>query len=142
MPLSSITQRFVFSVAGQPLSLANQFALPVLDLEEQAALYDVSVGADSTSTLWDGAPLPTTFDVLALVSEQSCDIEFTVNSGASLFTLFLRGGGYPLVLQGDDSYVEGDTGGTLGTITMIRAKNRNTLDATIVTVLLGKQATA
>lgn len=141
MPSSTLVQRYNFSVAGEPVAFANPFAVAALVLEEPPAHYTVVIPASSTATLWGGVPLTTTFDVLAIVSDQSVDVRFAVNSGASAFTLFVRAGGYPVILQGDDSYVSGDMGGVLGAITMITAKNRNTELPANVQVLIGKLAT-
>lgn len=140
MPSSTLVQRYNFNVAGEPVEFANPFAVAALTLEEPPARFTVVIPASGTSTLWGGVPLTTTFDVLAIVSDQSLDVRFAVNSGASAFTLFVRAGGYPTILQGDDSYVNGDMGGTLGNITMITAKNRNTLVVANVQVLIGKLA--
>src|SRR5690242_16375620 len=98
---SNIVQRFNIQIAGEPIAFAQPFSPPVLDLEEPPARYTVVIDADATTSLWAGAPLTTTFDVLAIVSDQDLDVKFTVGSSASFFTLFVRGGGYPLMLQGD-----------------------------------------
>lgn len=138
---SSVVIRFNITVAGSPIAFAQPFATPFLTLEEPPAIYDVQIAASGTATLWDGAPLPDDFDILAMTSDQSCNVEFSVDDGDGVFTLFLRAGGYPLVLDGSDSYV-GGLSGALGSITSIRAKNRNTDTVANVSVLLGKKVAA
>lgn len=137
---SSVVQRYNFLVAGEPIAFANPFAVLSTSLDNPPSVYTVSVAADSTAVLWNGLPLPSTFDVFAVVSDQNIDCEFTVDSGASKFTLFVPAGGFPLVLQGDDSYQSGNLAGTLGVITEVRAKNRNTTTLANVQVLIAKAA--
>ena len=144
---SSILTRFTINVAGSPLVFGQPFATPTLTLEEDPNLYTVQLAASATATLWAGAPLVTTFDTFAATADQDCDLEFVVDGGAGdehHFTLFLRGGGFPLFLCGDGSYA-GQTGtqnsftsGTLKKITKINAKNRNTTLVCNITILIGK----
>lgn len=138
---SSVVIRFNITVAGSPIAFAQPFATPFLALEEPPAIYDVQILANDTALLWEGAPLPNDFDILAITSDQSLDVEFEVEDGDSFFTLFLRAGGYPLVLNGSDSYV-GGLSGSLGSITSIQAKNRNTDTVANVSILLGKKEAA
>lgn len=147
---SSILTRFTISVAGAPLVFGQPFATPTLTLEEDPSVYVVQLAASATGTLWNGDPLPTTFDTFAATADQDCDLEFVVDGGAGdefHFTLFLRGGGYPLLLCGDDSYAgqsgtqDSFTSGTLKAITKINAKNRNTTTVCNISILIGKAAT-
>lgn len=136
---SNIVIRFNIQVAGAQVPFGQPFAPPFLELEEAPSQYDVQVAANASAMLWDGEPLPSDFDVLAITADQSCDLEFSVNEGESLFTLFLRAGGFPVVLEGSESYV-GGLGGALENITSVQVKNRNTDTVANVSVLLGKKA--
>jgi len=136
---SSIIFRTYPTVAGSPVAFSTPFPTPALDLATDPAIYEVPITAAGTVTLWDGAPLSTTYDVLMLLCDQTLDVEFSVNSGASLFTLVVKAGGFPTVLWGSDAYV-GGLSGSLGAVTSIRAKNRNTTTAGTISVLLGKAA--
>jgi hypothetical protein len=147
---SSITTRFNVLVAGEVFpSFANPFFVPAMTLEAAPAIYDVVLAASAAGTVWDGTPLPDDFDVLLMQSTTDCDIEFTVDGGEAdeyHFTLFLRGGGFPLALTGSEAYA-GQTGtqdaftnGTVKNITKIRALNRDDTNAATISVLLGKEA--
>lgn len=146
---SSVVVRYNIGIVGSTSTFATKYPTPFLSLEADPALYDLTVDADGTATVWDGAPLVSSFDILAMVADQDCDVEFTVDGGQVdeyHFTLFLRGGGFPLFLTGDAVYAgqsgtqDSFTSGTLKTITKIRIKNRNTDDAALVSVLIGKAA--
>lgn len=146
---SSILTRFTISVAGQPLVFGQPFAAPTLVLEEDPSVFTVQLAAASSGTIWAGAPLPTQLDVIALTSDQDCDIQFVIDGGAgdeSHFTQFLRAGGFPLLTCGGQAYT-GQTGtqdafvsGTLKFISKITALNRNSTTVCNISVLVGKAA--
>lgn len=138
---SSVVIRFNITIAGSPIAFAQPFATPFLTLEEPPAVYDVQVPAAGSAVLWHGAPLPDDFDILALTSDQSCDVDFSVDDNFdALFTLFLRAGGYPLILDGSDTQIIVGVNAAAGTtITNIRARNRNADTVANVSVLLGKK---
>jgi hypothetical protein len=141
--------RFNIGVGGAQSAFATKFPTPFLSLVTDPSVYDVALIGGGSDTIWDGAPLSTTFDMLVMTADQDCDIEFTVDGGEAdeyHFTLFLRGGGFPLIIPGDEVYA-GQTGtqdaftnGTVKKITKIRALNRNAAVAAVVSVLIGKAA--
>jgi len=146
---SNISTRFAVTVAGQPIQFANPFFVPSLTLEADPAIYDVVLAVSTAGTVWDGVPLPDDFDVLVMQSTTDCDVEFTVDGGETdeyHFTLFLRGGGFPLMLTGSEAYAgqvgteDAFTFGTVKNITKIRALNRDTAIEAVLSVLLGKAA--
>jgi hypothetical protein len=119
---------------------------PQLSLDAPPARYDVAIDPESSETLWDGSPLPPDFDVLWLQSDSDVDVEFTVDGGEAgehQFTLFLRGGGFPIAIPGSRSYTRVNAGddsfvdGTVGQITKVRANNADTEDTATVSVLIG-----
>lgn len=144
---SSLLTRFTISVAGQATVFGEPFTTPSLTLEEDPAIYVVQIGINTTGTVWSGAPLPSVADFLAFTADQDCDLQFTVDGGQgdeSHFTHFLRGGGFPLIIPGGQSYT-GQTGsqdafahGTLKNITTVSALNRNTTTVCNIAVLIGK----
>lgn len=136
---SSIITRFNLTVAGEPISFANPFIVPSLALEENPAITTFVLPPSTTVQLWDGSHPFTSFGVWAALATGDCDVEFLVNDGQSVLTHFLRGGGYPIYLPGNASYV-GGLSGTLGSITSINAKSRNTLINIQLTQLIGKVA--
>jgi len=146
---SNLIVRFAATVAGSPIDFANPFFVPALTLEAEPALYNVVVPAATAAMLWDGVPLTDDFDALIVVSTTDCDIEFTVDGGNPAeyhFTLFSRGGGFPLVLWGSEVYAgqagteDAFTFGTVKNITTIRALNRDADTDAVVSVLLGKES--
>lgn len=136
---SSLAVRFTITVAGFDYPVGQPFAIPSLDLAEAPAMYDVVVPADDQAILWEGAPLPSTFDFALFTADQNCDLECEVNGGDSMFTVQLRTGGFPVVLGGDRSLV-GGLGGSVQAITKITAKNRNTLTDATVSCLIAQES--
>lgn len=146
---SSIRTRLTIDVAGQPYQWSEPFVQAFLTLAEDPAIYQVTLAASATGTLWDGAPLIGTFDFIALRADHTCHIEFTVSGGVAdeyHFTLPLRGGGYPLVIPGGQSYAgqagteSAFTEGALKEITKIRALNTDATNAAIVSILIAQVA--
>lgn len=142
----SVRYATTVSSGGVAKDFAQPFVAPQLSLDQQPAAYDVPVAVEVSVTLWDGSPLPATFSFLQLQSTSSVDVEFTVdggNAGELQFTLFLRGGGFPITIPGQRSFTRVNAGvdsfvtGTADTITKIRAHNFSTTDAAVVSVLIG-----
>lgn len=143
-----LTVRYATTVSagGVAKDFAQPFVAPQLSLDQQPAQYDVPVAAASSATLWDGTPLPADFDFLQLQSDEDVDVEFTVDGGGAgehQFTLFLRGGGFPITIPGSRSFTRVNAGsdsfvdGAADIITKIRAHNFSTTDAAVVSVLIG-----
>lgn len=145
---SSMRTRFTLEVAGQPYPFAQPFVQTFLTLEEDPAQYQVLVAANSVATIWDEAPT-STFDFIALQADRDCHVEFTVDGGQSdeyHFTVFVRGGGFPVVIPGGQSYA-GQTGsqsaftnGTLKNITRVKAFNPDTVNSATVSAFVAKAA--
>lgn len=144
---SSMRTRFTIDVAGQPYQFAQPFVDPFLVLAEDPAQYQVPIAANATGTLWNGTPLGSTFDFIALMSDRDCHAEFVVDGGQGdeyHFTLFIRGGGFPTVVPGRQAYA-GQTGtqsaftnGTLKNITRVNAFNPDTTHAAVVSVFVAQ----
>jgi hypothetical protein len=144
-----LTHRYAVSVSAGGVSndFAQPFVAPQLTLDAPPARYQVSVAPETSVTVWDGTPLPSDFDVLWMQSDNDVDVEFTVDGGDAgehQFTLFLRGGGFPIAIPGSRSYTRVDAGddsfvdGTVGSITQIRAHNADTEDTALIDVLIGQ----
>lgn len=146
---SSLNVLLTINIAGAPLPFAQPFTVPIVDLEQEPAVYQVTIGAASVGTVWDGAPLADTFNFVAIVGDRACDIEFTVNGGEadeSHFTVALETPGVPFLMSGGSSYT-GQTGsedaftdGTLQPITQIRASNRDEDNSLVLSVVIGQAA--
>lgn len=146
---SSLRPTLIIDVAGQPLPFTQPFVQPFLELEQAPAEYDVTIDALATATLWNGAPPFSTYDFVAIQSDRDVHVEFVVHGGSgdeSHFTLFCRGGGFPIVVPGGDSYT-GQTGtqsaftnGTLRSITRINAQNLDTTFPAVVTVFIAQES--
>ena len=146
---SSIRTRLTIDVAGQPIQWSQPFVQTFLTLAQAPAQYDVTIDADSSAVIWDGTPLGVTFDFIALQSDRDCHVEFVVNGGQVdeyHFTLFLRGGGFPIVVPGGQSYA-GQAGtqsaftfGTLREITKVNALNPDVDFPAVVSALVAQTA--
>lgn len=147
---SNVTVKLLLSISGQAVTFAQPFTIPAMDTEEEPALYEVTIPANSVATLWDGAPLPPTYDFLAIISTQDIDVEFVVNGGQVdeyHFTIPVPQGGFPLIAPGGTAFA-GQVGtgsafvqGVRRQVTKINAKNSNTTDAALVSVLIARIAT-
>lgn len=142
----AIRYAFTLSAGGVAKDFAQPFVAPQLSLDALPATYDVTVEPETSATVWDGSPLPSDFSFLALSADADVDVEFTVNGGEAgelQFTLFLRGGGFPITVPGSRSYTRVNAGadsftaGVPGQITKIRAHNSDEEDSAVVSVLLG-----
>lgn len=134
---SNLVVRFTISAAGADIPFASPFPIPSLLLENAPAQFDLQIAAAATATIWAGAPLPDTLDFFVITADQNLDVEFRASSGAILFTLPLRSGGFPLVVPGART-LTGGIGGATHNFESIRAKNRNTTTVANVTVLIAK----
>lgn len=144
---SNITVKLLLSIAGQAVTFAQPFTVPAMDTEESPSLYEVTIPANSVGVIWDGVPLPPTYDFLAIIANQDVDVEFVVDGGQVdeyHFTVPVPQGGFPLVLPGGTAFA-GQAGaqsafssGTRKSITKINAKNSNTTDAALVSVLIAR----
>ena len=146
---SNLTVKLQLAIAGQAVTFAQPFTIPSLTTEEAPGLYDVTIAAGGTATLWDGTPLPATFDFLAIISNEDIDVEFVVDGGQAdeyHFTVLVPAGGFPLVVPGGTAFAgqagtqSAFTSGTRKQITQINAKNSNTTDAATVSVFIAREA--
>jgi len=146
----NVTLRYSLEQNGEVL-LRQPTWTPLKTLAAPAAKYTVAIAAGATAVLWSptlagGPALPTSFELLALLSDAAVDIEFTCNEGHAnerVFALRL-GPDWPLILTEDDGYYNFTAGpagdafaGTLDVIDKIRALNLSATDVAQVTVVIG-----
>lgn len=144
---SFIGIRLVIDVGSQPYPFAQPFTVPILELDNDPAMFQVKVDAGGTAVIWDGAPLDATFDIFATTADRACDFEFTVNGGQVdeyHWTIPCETPGIPMLLSGGQSFA-GQTGtedafteGTLRSITKIRVLNRDADNEMFVNVCLAQ----
>lgn len=129
---SSITARFQFTVAGDPVPFANPFAAPTLALAADPVRAGVAIAASGSVVLTPGVgALPATIDFLVLSADQDCTV--TVVTSAGTFTLPLTGNSLPLVLPA--GLVTGVT-----TLTSVTIANLNTLTIANLEMIAGQLA--
>ena len=145
---SNFTVKLLLTAGGQAVTFSQPFTIPFMTTEEAPSIYDVTIAASGTATLWDGAPLPATFDFLAIIANQDIDVEFVVDGGEAdeyHFTVPVPQGGFPLVVPGGTAFAgqagtqSAFTSGTRKNITQINAKNSNTTDAATVSVFVARE---
>lgn len=145
---SSLSVRSEILIAGQPIKFATPFTPPFLATAEDASLYQVTIPLNSTATLWDGAPLPATYDFLAVLSDLNIDIEVVVDGGQVdeyHFTIPVLAN-FPCILPGGTAFA-GQTGtqsaftsGSRKNVTKVNAHNVDTATAANVTVVIARSA--
>lgn len=129
---SSLKPRLTIDIAGQPYQFAQPFTSPFLELAQSPLQSEVIVPAAGSATLWDGVPPFSTLDFAAFIADRDVTLTFAVDGGgADDFVLFLRGGGFPVVVHGVASGSE---------ITTITAANADTDNAALVTQLIAQEA--
>lgn len=145
---SFIGIKMVIDIGSQPYPFAQPFTVPILELDNDPAVYQVGpVAVSSAATIWDGEPLDTTFNLFAAVADRACDFEFTVDGGEAdeyHWTIPCETPGIPLLLSGGQSFAgqsgteDAFTEGTLKNITKIRVLNRDSVNELFVNVCLAK----
>lgn len=129
---SSIRPRLSIDIAGEPYQFAQPFTMTFMQTATTPAVYQVEVPAASTAVVWSSTFPTDEIDFIALMSD--ADVTLTVEvdgGGADDFTLFLRGGGFPVSLCGVPTGSE---------ITSISAANANTTSSAFVSVCVAKES--
>lgn len=129
---SSIGIKMVIDIAGQPYPFAQPFTVPIIELAQDPAVFSVTVDVDNEATLWDGVPLGTTADIIALVANRAARYRISTTSGS--FTLEAATAGVPTLISGGSA----DTGGGLEAITEIVAINPDTTNSMVVSAIIGE----
>lgn len=145
---SNFTVKLLLTAGGQAVTFAQPFTIPFMTTEEAPSIYEVTLDPSGNATLWDGDPLPPTFDFLAIISNQDIDVEFVVDGSEAdeyHFTIPVPQGGFPLVVPGGTAFAgqagtqSAFTSGTRKPITKINALNSNTTDPATVTVFIARE---
>lgn len=129
---SSINTRFTIDISGQPDQFAQPFVPTFMELAQDPLRAQVVIPLNSTATIWSGAPPFATLDFAAFMADRDMTLQFAVDGGgADDFTLFIPGGGFPVVVYGPAVGSE---------ITSITATNLDTVTDGLVTLLIAQAA--
>lgn len=131
---SSLSVLLTINLAGSPIPFAQPFTVPLLETEQEPAVYQITVAADDEGVVWDGEPLGTTADFIALVANRSAQFRFTCAGGD--FTIEATTPGIPVVISGGQI----DVGSGLQNITQIDAINVDTVEIMTVSACIAQAA--
>lgn len=131
---SSLKVLLTINISGAPVPFAQPFTVPILETEQEAALYQVTAAASATVTVWDGAPLGATAAFIALVADRAARFTFTCAGGN--FTIQAVIPGIPIIIGGAQINV----GSGLQNITQITATNVDTAEIMTISACIAQAA--